>query len=130
MLVPSPKPAKLLEKEVTGQIRDFLKVKGWRALRMNPTVVMQGRVLPGETGIPDYFFVKYIKPGISATLWVELKRPGGKLRPKQIEWIAKEQQRGATIWVVDSFTEFADAYSRSFSWLHDGRLPGQMEMFG
>jgi hypothetical protein len=129
MLIPPPKPVKLVEKEVTGQIRDFLKAKGWRAIRMQRTV-MPGQFQTGEPGIADFLFLYYIKPGVTAAVWIELKRPGGKLRPQQIEWIRKELQRGALVWVVEDFPSFADLYSRQFGWLHDGRLPGQVELFG
>jgi len=129
MLVPSHKPPKLLEREVTGQIREFMKLKGWRPVRMQRTV-MPGQFQTGEPGIPDFVFLWYIKRGIAACLWVELKRPGGKLREKQVEWIGREQKRGAEVWVVEDFDTFHQRYYGEFSYLHDGRLPGQIEMFG
>ena len=128
MLVPSLKPPRLLEREVTGQIREFMKLKGWRPLRMQRTV-MPGQFQTGEPGIPDFVFLRYLKPGLAAVLWIEIKRPGGKLRPAQLEWIPREQKRGAAVWVVEDFDNFHRKYYGEFGWLHDGRLAGQIELF-
>jgi hypothetical protein len=118
MLVPPLKAAKLLERQVTKQIRDYMKARGWRPIRMQRTV-MPGQFQTGEPGIPDYLFVRYLRPGIATALWIELKRPGGgKLRPQQREWISRELQRGALVWIVDDFDEFCAAYSGTFGWLH------------
>lgn len=127
MLVPSIKPAKELEKEVTEKVRGFLKNKGWRPIRMQRTV-LPGQFQTGEAGIPDFLFLYHLKPGITAALWVEFKRPGGTLRKGQPEWHAKERKIGALVWVVENFGDFETAYTRQFGWLHDGRLPGQVEM--
>lgn len=129
MLVPRSKPAKLLEREVTRQIRDFLKLRGWRAIRMQRTV-MPGQFQSGEPGIPDYLFLHYIGRRAAAVLWIELKRPGGRIRPQQQEWHDRERGRGAEVWVVENFEHFEGLYRGSFSWLHDGRLPGQIDLFG
>lgn len=131
MLVASPNvtSAKLLEREVTRQVRDFLKGHGWRPIRMQRTV-MPGQFQTGEPGIADYLFLRYLKPGLGAILWVELKRPGGKIRPQQREWALKECSRGARVWFVEDVAELESVYAREFGWLHDGRLPGQIEMFG
>jgi hypothetical protein len=128
MLVPPTIAAKLLEREVTGQIRDYLQLKGWRSIRMQRTVV-PGQFQSGEPGMADFLFVRYLKPGLAAALWVELKRPGGKLRPRQVEWIARERQRGGSVMVVEEFEEFERSYRTLFGWLHDGRLPGQIDFF-
>lgn len=120
-------PAALLEREVTAQIRDFLKAKGWRPIRMQRTV-MPGQFQTGEPGIPDFLFIRYMGYGKGTLLWIELKRPGGKLREQQVEWIAKERQRGGTVWIVDSFDPFAALYQERFAWLHSGQVKGQVEL--
>lgn len=127
--VKTDNPLKLVERQVTQQIRDYLKAKGWRPIRMQRTVI-PGQFQTGEAGIADYLFLHYLKPGIAAALWVELKAPAGRLSGKQVEWIEAERERGASVWVVADFQAFAQAYAENFSFLHDGRLEGQIEMFG
>jgi len=120
---------KLLERHVSRQVRDFLEYRGWRAIRMQRTVI-PGSFQTGEKGMADYLFVRYlpeVKPGCSLTLWVETKRPGGPLRKHQPEWHAEERLRGAQVWVVDDFDLFARNYERVWGWLHHGGARGQLE---
>jgi len=148
VLVPSTKPAKLLEREVTGQIRDFLKQRGWRPVRHQRTVV-QGQFQSGEPGIPDYSFVHYlarIHPGLALLVWVEMKghtdrrkcnchlrairgKRGKCTVCQQTDWRRNEEARGALFGPGHDFDAFESWYWKQFAWLHDGRLPGQIEIF-
>lgn len=154
MLVPRSKPAKLLEREVTGQIRDFLKLRGWRPIRMQRTVV-PGQFQSGEPGMADYQFVRYLGenglcqrwPGLALVVWIEMKGQTDKRRCschlratkgkngkctvcRQREWRANEEARGALFGPGHDFDEFQRWYWPLFGWLHDGRLPGQINLFG
>jgi hypothetical protein len=110
----------LLEKDVTRQVVDYLAFRGWRAIRMQRTV-LPGSFQTGEPGQADYLFLRYMpggKPGETMALWVEFKAPGGRLRNGQAEWHAREQLRGGIVWVVDSFEDFEESYDREFGWVH------------
>jgi VRR-NUC domain len=123
-------PGQLLEKEVTQQVKDFLAYRGWRPIRMMRTAV-PGSFSVGEPGMPDFLFCRYLdKPmGACLALWIEMKRPGGKLRDGQPEWHARERARGATVWVVDDFDFFANLYEKHFGWLHSGDAAiGQLDL--
>lgn len=123
-------PAKLLEKQITEQVRDFLSYRGWRPVRMQRTVV-PGQFQTGEPGIPDFLFLRYFKEPHAAALaiWIEFKAPNGKLREGQPEWHEREIRRGSSVWVVDDFEWFAEEYERVFGWLHSGDAAvGQMDL--
>jgi hypothetical protein len=125
-------PAKLLEKQVTEQVRDYLKYRGWRAIRMQRTVV-PGAFQSGEPGMPDYLFLRYLPVCNQATaalaLWIEFKAPGGRLREGQLEWHYREGLRGGIVWIVNNFDRFADLYEKHFAWLHSGDSAiGQMDL--
>jgi hypothetical protein len=127
-------PVKILEKQVTEQVRDYLKYRGWRAIRMQRTVV-PGAFQSGEPGMPDYLFLRYLPPfptpkGAAALcLWIEFKAPGGKLREGQAEWHCRERLRGGSVWVVDDLDWFAELYEKHFAWLHSGDSAiGQMDL--
>jgi hypothetical protein len=121
----------LLEKQVTQQVRDFLAFRGWRPVRMQ-RMVLPGSFQTGEPGMPDYVFLHYLdcQPACAClALWIEFKRPGGKLRDGQPEWHARERLRGGIVWVVDSFEWFEQLYDRHFSWLHTGETAvGQLDL--
>jgi len=55
-----------------------------------------------ETGWPDYMFLGYY----GHVLFVEFKRPGEPLRPRQIRMIRDMKDRGYTVFVVDDVNEF------------------------
>jgi len=84
--------------------------------------VIPGQFQTGEPGICDALFLFYLPrakaPQVSLALWIEFKRPGGKLREGQPEWHQRERLRGATVWVVDDFEFFEDLYQQHFGWLH------------
>ncbi len=122
----------LLEKQITQQVRDFLAFRGWRPVRMQRTV-LPGSFQSGEPGQPDFLFLRYLpgcKPATAClALWIEFKRPGGKLREGQPEWHQRERLRGGTVWVVDDFDWFEDLYERQFGWLHKGDTGlGQLQL--
>ncbi len=122
----------LLERQITQQIRDYMQYRGWRPVRMQRTAI-PGAFSTGEPGMPDYLFVRYLpKPlGACIALWIELKRPSGKLREGQPEWHARERARGGTVWVVDDFEWFANLYEQHFGWLHSGDAAiGQLDLLG
>jgi len=149
MLVPSQKPVKLLERDVTRQIRDFLRAHGWRPIRMQRTVV-PGQFQSGEPGMADYQFVHYlaqIRAALALVIWTEMKSPTdrrrctchlraikgkkGKCTPcTQADWRRNEEAKGALFGPGYDFDVFQEWYWKHFAWLHDGRLPGQIEMFG
>ncbi len=125
----APSPAKLLEKQVSDQVRSFLEYRGWRIVRNNVTKFPGGNgrwVQVGEVGMADLLALRYLPEGRCLALWLELKRPGRKPDPHQIAWHDKERLRGATVWRVNELREFIEAYERAFGWVHtDDCIPGQ-----
>lgn len=113
----------------------------------------------GEQGIPDRMFLRYLpRCGYSATVWVEMKRVGVKLSCHchrlakglctacgQREWKQNEIRRGALVVTVGakpapqfvaqgeiavpSIVDYIKWYDSHFAELHDGRMPGQLDLF-
>lgn len=54
-------------------------------------------VSPGHDGVPDRIII-----GPFGVVFVEVKRPGGRLRPLQRAVIAKMRNHGADVRVIDS----------------------------
>jgi hypothetical protein len=111
---------KLTERDVARQVRDFLGPHGWRCLRMNSALVGRpqgGAFRVGEVGMPDYLFLRYfahpMEPGKFdlRQLWIEVKAPGGRLRPAQVEWAKNEAAQGATVLMVDDIDKFRSWYA-------------------
>lgn len=126
-------PAKLLERDVARQVKDFLRWRQWRIVRHQVAVASGGASTfsVGEKGMADLQAVYYFRGGhgLTLTLWIETKRPGKPLKPHQIEWKAKEEARGACVWKVDNIDAFERAYNAKFGWLHRGDTGhGQREL--
>lgn len=128
------KNGKQLEREIVASVKSFMERNGWRQLRMQSGKFANasGNIFQvGQKGMADFLFLMYLagKPGACIQLWVEVKRPGAKLREDQIQWIAGERQRGALVAVVDDVKEYCEWYHRTLGWLHDGRMKGQVALF-
>jgi|SRR5262245_7583625 len=126
-------PLPLAERDVTRQVRDFLGYRGWRAVRMQRTVV-PGAFQAGEAGMADFLFLYYLdqkipvgdwepsNEGFALAVWVEFKRRGAKAAEHQKAWIERERIRGGTVVVVDDYDKFVDWYVEHFGWLTRGDL--------
>ena len=81
-----------LEKEIGKQCDRLAETLGWTVERYE-----QGRATRIKEGLPDR---RYLKNG--ARVWVELKRPKGKLTVAQYGWLISELDAGALATVVDN----------------------------
>ena len=79
----------ILEKEVERKLKVSLERIGCLVLKF---------VSPGNAGVPDRIV---ILPG-GGVLFVELKRPGGKLRPLQKIWRLRFKRLGARYFKVEN----------------------------
>lgn len=80
----------MTEKWVQAKIRDLLDVRN-----------IPNQKIPGSMllkGMPDLYCGRF---------WIEVKRPGGKLRPSQVEW-CERFDRSAAIYVVDDHRKLWD----------------------
>ena len=123
---------KLLEKDVSKQVKDFLKARGWRPVRTQ-FAFSPGSFATGEPGMPDWLFLRYEAPGRGLILWVEVKGPNdqrkcrcqpGDRKPckvcRQRLWHERERGLGASVCVVEDIELFSAAYERSYGHLHCG----------
>jgi len=126
-----PSKPKFSEADVTAQVRSYLEAMGWRAIRMQRTV-MKGQFQTGEPGMADCLFLRYPKRGgtggICAHLWIEFKAPGklancicATKKPRQrctacdqFAWQTEERRRGAVVWQVDDYEQFCARYRLEF----------------
>lgn len=134
---------KVYESDISALVRDFLQFRGWRAIRMQRTVI-PGSFQTAEPGMPDFLFVRYLKDGAGLLLWIELKRPGDRRTCRcvanlgsrrrctvcdQKNWREREHKLGARVWRVDNAESFAAEYDRHYGWLHRGEnAQGQLEL--
>jgi len=79
----------MLEKELEEKIRKYVKSKGGLFWKF---------VSPGTRGVPDRLC---ILPQV-APFFMEIKKPGEKLRPEQVRTNCKLSDRGARVFAVDN----------------------------
>ena len=83
----------LTESDIRKQIRDYLRIRGYLVLYF-----LQG--LGCYPGLSDMCAIKD-----GQTLWLEIKKPGGKLSEKQIEFKRQIEAHGGTYIVVTGFED-------------------------
>ena len=102
----------LAERDITLTCRQYLEVRGWRAVRINAGPF-------GKSGMPDFLFLNY---KTSDHLWIEFKAPNGRIGPKQREWIDDEVRRGAKVLIVSDIDWFINWYETAYG------IQGQMRL--
>jgi hypothetical protein len=139
----APKPPRLTEKEVTQQICDFLRLRGWKVIRLHVgfwkrTWKRKGVDEPeenkfriGEPGMVDWIAVHPTmhKTGRPSVIWFELKAPGRKptetrmvktesgkwrKRPGQQEYLRALDAQGFCCGWFDSLEGFRKFYGKRF----------------
>ena len=80
-------PLKVTETEIRNDIRNFLRLHGWKVVRIVQSVL-------SEKGIPDLIAVRG-----GQTVWIEVKRPTGKLSKEQEEFLEDLEDHGGW-WIV------------------------------
>lgn len=98
-VAPPVEPAS--EKDLESRVIAELRRRGWCVTKLS-----QPQKPVGMTeGVPDLYAVH---PGLRRRLWCEVKAPGGRLRPKQKAWHAKEREAGGDVIVVWSMRDLLD----------------------
>ena len=104
----------LTEADITRQIKGYMESQGWFAIRLQSGMVRgMTRGTPmrlNANGTPDWLFMKGTR-----YLFVEMKRPRGKLSQDQEKWFAMADRRGfPAIWAdgLGAFIEKLQAYER------------------
>jgi hypothetical protein len=130
---------KLAERDVTQQVKDFLRHRQWRILR-HQVAMFAGA---GERGMPDLSAIRYLNStGAALVLWLELKAPSDRRKCRckfgdkkpctvcaQKKWHAEESARGALIVTVRDIESFMEWYDSRFAWLHaSGTGEGQLDL--
>ncbi len=103
--LPAPTPSyipkamlpKLAEKDVLGQCDRLMAQTGHIVESYE-----QRRASNICLGLPDRRYVRPIADGVCFRLWVEGKRPGGKLTREQHAWLVRENESGGHATVIDS----------------------------
>lgn len=104
------KPMRILERDITKTVRQYLEWRGWRSVRINAGPF-------GKSGMPDFLFLHYER---RLAVWIEFKAPRGRLSVEQTAWIEEERRRGAICLVVRDIDEFIGWYERSMG--EEGQL--------
>ena len=118
--IPSRNKPKMLEKHVVEAVTEFMRIDGWRPIKMEP--LSKWGKGSGELGMPDYLFLRYKYADVPTNwpwvtlcehFWIEFKRPGAKPKPHQVSWHVTEQANGALVRTVDDFDAFRRWYMAS-----------------
>lgn len=80
------------EKQLERKCCQWAESQGWLALKL---------VSPNNRGVPDRMFLLNGK-----TVFVEFKKPGGKIRSEQRRWIEKLLARNFEAHIIDRFDDF------------------------
>jgi len=99
------------ENQIAQQICDYLRLHGWRVHRLEADLRgPRARVKREEIGTPDYIAVRQCADGPGCDVWyVEVKRPGGRLRRSQQIWIDDARKRGWNVVVASSVEDLVAA---------------------
>lgn len=94
------------ESDVVGAIRNLLEVSGARVFEIVERIPWGRRT--STPGIPDlmcWWPDQSLKPIVHKGplhFFIEVKRPGGKLRPSQVTWITQAKADGVICFMADS----------------------------
>ena len=120
---PKRKPSDRKEEQIQKQIIDLLEAYGWLVMRTNKfcgaSISSQGAI---EPGMPD-LQARKIRSGdgdwedgdgnpghsLAELIWIEVKRPGGKVSTIQATWHQLARKRGETVLVAESVDAVAAA---------------------
>lgn len=81
------------ERVIETYLRDACKARG---------VLCYKFTSPGHIGVPDRVLIGLDVDGQPITIWVEVKRPGGRPRASQLHCHAEMTRHGARVEVVDT----------------------------
>lgn len=96
------------EKQVAAQIIDWLRLLGWQVHRLEADVYgAKARVYLEDAGTPDLIAIRQRGgPGSACDVaYIEVKRPGGRLRRSQQIWIDDARKRGWTVIVASGIED-------------------------
>jgi hypothetical protein len=105
------------ENQVAHQICDLLRLHGWRVHRLEADLYgPRARAKREECGTPDYIAVRPKYDGFYDVVYVEVKRPGARLRKTQEIWISDARKRGWKVVVASRFEDLVDAGLIAAKW--------------
>ena len=109
---------KQTENDVLGAIRQLLEANGARVFRVVERIPW-GKT-KSEAGIPDLF--GWLPKGLTcvafdasyhpAHFFIEVKRPGGKLRPAQAAWIERAKTDNVIAFKAESLEEMIAEFAK------------------
>lgn len=92
-----------LERDITAEITAWLRRQEecwFYKVAAKPAMVKEGSFARQKTGIPDLLIVYH-----GRNVFIEIKRPGGKLRPNQQSEISKIIGAGGEVFVAFSLAD-------------------------
>lgn len=97
------------EADILAATRQYLRIRGWYVIRNQQN-------MGSHKGLSD---LQAVKDG--RTVYIETKRPGGKLSPDQEKFRAAVEGHGATYVVISSFEEVVSTVNA----LDNGRMESE-----
>ena len=93
------RPARPTESVVAAQVDELATMLGWEVQRYE-----QRRATMIAEGLPDR---RYVHRAKGLRVWVELKRPGGKLTTEQQRGLRDEREAGGRATVIEDVAQWA-----------------------
>jgi hypothetical protein len=118
----SEKPAQdVPERLIALECEKLLQEHGWRTLRCEPTSDRGRGKGFGEVGMADTLCLRYGRKGASCeVMWIEWKRPGGRVGQHQLAWHIRERARGAMTAIAG--VDFPASVQGFIGWYHSSGL--------
>jgi len=95
LVLPEKDPKDVSEAAIELECCKLLAEDNWRVLKTDPVSDRSRGKGFGERGQADTLCLRYGRQPAAEVLWIEWKRPGGRVHKHQIEWHGKERARGA-----------------------------------
>lgn len=98
------------ETKASNTLRKFMEARGWYLVKLHGNVY--------QSGMPD-LYCGHILHGYR---WIEMKAPGGKLRPSQMTRFAELREVGIEVYVLESYHHYDRLFKDRGNWLHYVRI--------
>lgn len=96
----------ITEEDIVGAITNILEITGARVFRIVERIPWGKRTsTPGLPDIAGHFYrLPHAHPGLILPIhfWIEVKKPGGRIRPAQFAWIEQARADGVIAFFADS----------------------------
>lgn len=92
-----PPATALVENDVEARLAEYFARRGWTMIRQHVGLFKSRSgmyVKIGEKGMTDYLVTRPIRPGLTLSVYVEVKAPGCEPDEHQLRWMRRQRSLG------------------------------------